>query len=267
MSVQHIGIKAAPDEPGILRLNKALADAGVCSRRKADELVKQGAVCVNGRVVSEPGLRVRPATDRISVHGSMISAPVTARIWLLLHKPVRTVSTAHDPQGRQTVLDILPAQWKDKRLFPVGRLDYFSEGLILLTNDGELAHKLLHPRNHVPKTYHVLLRDPPAETALRRMRAGMRLAEGELLAPVRARMLPSSARPPHFPHYGMLLEMVLIQGVNRQIRRMCRDLRLVVLRLARIGQGPLRLDNLPPGAARELTHEEIAQLRAACAEK
>ena len=242
-----------------VRLNKALADAGVCSRRKADDLIQNGFVAVNGVIRRELGLRVL-STDAISVHGNSICSPQTL-IWLLMNKPVQVVSTAHDPEGRRTVLDILPEHWKKFRLFPVGRLDYFSEGLLLLTNDGHLAHKLLHPSHQVPKVYHLLVRERPDEAILQNIRAGMRLAEGEYLAPGNARILPFSARLPYFPPYGTLVEIILIQGVNRQIRRMCRDLKLTVLRLARVAHGAIVLDDLPPGGVRMLNTEEITSLR------
>ncbi len=253
-----------PDDE-LVRLNKALADAGLCSRRKADELIAGGAVSVNGQVMREPGLRVTvrgPGADKIAVHGTPLPAP-GRRVWLMMHKPVQVVSTAHDPQGRPTVLDILPKTWKNLRLYPVGRLDYFSEGLVLLTNDGDLARTILHPSGHVPKVYHVLLREALPKEALNAMRSGMRLAEGEELAPVTVRTLPSRDIPAHFPRRGTLVEMTLIQGVNRQIRRMCRDLNLTVLRLSRVRQGPIELGDLAPGTARELTPEEIEALREA----
>jgi 23S rRNA pseudouridine2605 synthase len=245
--------------PGSIRLNKALADAGLCSRRKADELIRKGFVSVNGIPAQELGMRVLPS-DRISVYGKAIHAPQT-RTWLMMNKPVQVVSTAHDPEGRQTVLDILPEQWKKLRLFPVGRLDYFSEGLLLLTDDGDLAHTILHPSHQIPKVYHLLVRELPDEGILQTMRAGMRLAEGEQLAPMKARILPSSDCLAHFPPYGTLLELTLFQGVNRQIRRMCRDLKLTVLRLARVAHGSIILGDLPPGKVRILSHAEIASLR------
>ena len=246
-------------ETRAIRLNKALADTGFCSRRKADEFIQDGAVAVNGTVTRELGMRVLPS-DTISVHGKALCAP-RARTWLLMNKPVQVVSTVHDPEGRRTVLDILPEPWKQLRLFPVGRLDYFSEGLLLLTDDGDLAHQLLHPSHQVSKVYHLLVREKPDEPILQTMRVGMRLAEGEQLAPVKARILPSSARLPYFPSYGTLLELILIQGVNRQIRRMCRDMKLTVLRLARVAHGAILLGSLPPGSVRILRDDEIASLR------
>jgi 23S rRNA pseudouridine2605 synthase len=242
-----------------VRLNKALADAGLCSRRKADDLIRSGAVAVNGVTTRELGLRVL-LSDTVSVHGQALLAP-GPRTWLMMNKPAQVVCTAHDPEGRRTVLDILPEPWNKLRLFPVGRLDYFSEGLLLLTDDGDLAQKALHPRHQASKTYHLLVREHPEDHVLQIMRAGMRLAEGERLAPVKARILPSDERLPQFPPYGVLIELVLMQGVNRQIRRMCRDLQLTVLRLARVAHGAVALGDLPPGRVRVLREEEIATFR------
>lgn len=174
----------------------------------------------------------------------------------MLHKPVQVVSTAADPEGRPTVLSLLPGEYADTRLFPVGRLDYFSEGLILLTNDGQLSQRLMHPRHHLPKCYEVIVRHVVTQKALQTMRSGMRLAEGEVLRPVEvtARSMASGCT---------LLRMVLRQGVNRQIRRMCRDLNLTILRLRRVAIGPLQLGDLPPGRCRPLRKEELAALRQA----
>lgn len=246
--------------PEETRLNKALADAGVCSRRKADELIFAGQVYVNGRRAENPGERVLPE-DRLVVQGRPIVRKQSAKFcWLMLHKPVQVVSTASDPQGRETVLDLVPEPWAKLRLYPVGRLDYFSEGLLLLTDDGVLAHRLMHPRWHLPKVYHVLVRPErgarSVEQALSLMARGMILAEGERLAPVEVRVLDSGAQ-------GVKLEMTLRQGVNRQIRRMCRDVDFTVLRLKRVQEGPLRLGSLPPGHVRPLTEAERASLRQA----
>jgi len=244
-----------------IRLNKALADAGLCSRRRADELIFSGAVSVNGQRAESPGQRVS-SQDRVTVHGRpvLLRAEEAQACWLMLHKPVQVVSTARDPEGRETVLDLLPPPWCHKRLYPVGRLDYFSEGLLLLTDDGELAHRLTHPRWHLPKIYHVLVRPEGGRDtvlpALARMKRGMTLAEGERLAPVEARVLSADER-------GVLLEMVLHQGLNRQIRRMCRDVEFTVLRLKRVQEGPVRLGDLPPRKVRPLSVSEVAALRRA----
>lgn len=254
----------APQEERVaegIRLNKALADAGVCSRRSADELVFAGRVRVNGVVAESPGVRVQPG-DEVSVDGRPVRMKEESRqpCWLMLNKPVRIVSTASDPEGRETVLDLVPEPWRRRRLFPVGRLDFFSEGLLLLTDDGELAHRLTHPRWHLSKVYHVLVRPERGEASvsevLSLMRRGMTLAEGDRLAPVEVRVLPSSLR-------GVLLEMVLHQGLNRQIRRMCRDVDFTVLRLKRVQEGPLELGSLAPGRVRPLSEAEVSALRRA----
>jgi 23S rRNA pseudouridine2605 synthase len=246
------------DQTAPLRLNKALAGAGCCSRRQADALIAAGRVTVNGQVVTEPGIRIDPGRDTLTLDGRSVSVAREGRpplLTLLLHKKPGVVTTAHDPQGRPTVFDDLPAPYRNQRLFSVGRLDFFSEGLLLLTTDGELAFRLAHPRWHVPKRYRVTVRGRVSPELFATMARGMTLAEGEQLAPVRAR-LENRLGPDRF-----VLEMELGQGVNRQIRRMCRDLGLTVLRLVRVSQGTLSLGNLPPGKCRELTTGELAALR------
>ena len=237
-----------------MRLNKALAHAGLCARRKADELIFAGAVSVNGAVTNEPGRQVDPVQDQIAVNGVPLAASAPP-CRLMLHKPARVVSTARDPEGRATVLDLLPPPWRGKRLYPVGRLDFFSEGLLVLTDDGELANLLAHPRRHLPRRYAVRVRGAAPEPALEAMRRGMTLAEGEKLAGIGVEAKPLGR--------DTMLHMTLHTGLNRQIRRMCRDLNLTILRLVRVGLGPLELGDLPPGAARELTEQEIAALRKA----
>ena len=235
-----------------VRLNKAIAATGLCSRRKADELILAGQVRINGTLEENPARRVLPG-DRIAVNDRELAA-AQEYYYLLLHKPVQTVCTVNDPEGRPTVMAYLPPEVRHLRLYPVGRLDYFSEGLLLLTNDGELAQRLTHPRHHQPKTYEVLIRGSVPKTALAAMRRGMRLDEGQALLPVAVEAKTAE-------NGNTLLRMVLHQGVNRQIRRMCRDLGLTILRLRRVAQGPLALGNLKPGAARALTTGEVADLR------
>jgi 23S rRNA pseudouridine2605 synthase len=233
-----------------LRLNRFLAAAGVASRRGADGLIFSGRVMVNGHVCREPGRRIL-STDTVAFDGRVLELP-QQQLVIMLHKPTGTVTTTRDPQGRPTVFDLLPPLLRQRRLFPVGRLDVMSEGLLLLTTDGDLALRLTHPRFEHPKLYEVLVRGKVPASALETMRQGMRLAEGEQLRPVEA-----SA---HRRGANTLLTMTLRQGVNRQIRRMCRDLGLVILRLRRIGIGPVRLGTLPPGAWRPLSPEETAAL-------
>jgi len=244
-----------------IRINKYISECGAASRRGADELILAGRVQLNGVTVAEPGVRVDPECDTVLVDGAPLAHPgasgsSTDELTLLLYKPVQVVTTASDPQGRQTVFDILPEEYADRRLLHVGRLDYFSEGLLLLTTDGELMNRLIHPRWHLPKVYHVLVRGAATTNKLDMMRRGMTLAEGERLAPVTVTILRRDAG-------GVWLEMTLIQGVNRQIRRMCRDLGLTVLKLIRVKQGPISLGGLNPGQSRPLTPEEVRGLRRA----
>ena len=222
------------------RLNKVLAESGIASRRKADELIFAGAVSVDGVVETNPGRRVDPARERVAVNGAPLSAPPAQSLLFMLNKPAGVVTTASDPQGRRTVLDLFPRNSNAPGSFPWGRLDYFSEGLLLLTTDGELCHGLTHPSRHLEKVYRVEVRGEVPEEALSRMRAGMVLAEGEALAPVKAERLPS-------PPGRTVLGLTLILGVNRQIRRMCRDLGLTILTLRRVSQGPLALAASSPG--------------------
>ena len=239
--------------PEGIRLNKAIAASGLCARRKADELVFAGRVSVDGIAELNPGRRVLPG-EVIAVDGEPLR-PEPEHVYLLLHKPVGTVCTLSDPQGRPTVMDCLPEQARGLGLFPVGRLDYFSEGLLLLTNDGELANRLIHPRHHVDKVYEVHVRGEVPERSLEIMRSGMRLSDGTPLLPVAASRLQAPERG------GTLLRLTLRQGVNRQIRRMCDDLGLTILRLRRVAQGILHLGTLRPGETRRLNAEEVLALR------
>ncbi len=249
--------------PSGLRLNKALAEAGLCSRRAADELIRAGRVRINGRP-AEAGDRVTPE-DRIEVDGRPLRGRESrpAPCCLMLHKPVGVVSTARDPQGRTTVLDLVPPPWNARRLYPAGRLDFFSEGLLLLTDDGELTHRLIHPSHHLPRVYHVLVRERVEPRILRLFASGMTLAEGDRIAPVQARPIPAPQGGKPGTGRGVWLEMTLHQGLNRQIRRMCRDAGLTVLRLIRTAQGPLHLGDLPSGTLRPLTAAELHGLRRA----
>lgn len=243
-----------------IRLNKALADAGICSRRKADELIFAGFVTVNGERAESPAMRIDREKDEIVCQGKKVVFLTQKKpCVLMLHKPISVVSTAKDPEGRKTVLDFLPANYKGRRIYPVGRLDFFSEGLLLLTDDGELANRLMHPRWHMPRIYHVKVRLPHngynLQKTLDLMEKGMTLKEGEKLAPVKVEMLTKQK------NLELWLAFTLSQGINRQIRRMCRDTGLTILTLRRVQQGPLMLGDLPKGQVRELTAEEMLELR------
>lgn len=242
-----------------MRINRAIAQAGVCSRRRADELIQAGRVAVNGETVTTPGLKVDPAMDRIEVDGHHVdSAPADPanQLYLLLHKPPKVMTTLHDPQGRTTVLDLLPKEIATRRPVPVGRLDFMSEGLLLMSTDGDLVHRLTHPRFHLPKIYHVLIKGAAPSHALKTMQQGMRLSDGQVLAPVAVRSLERRDKE-------TLLQLTLIQGVNRQIRRMCKDLGLPISRLRRVAQGPVELGDLPPKSWRHLRSQEVNALQKA----
>jgi len=243
-----------------IRLNKALADAGICSRRKADELIFAGFVMVNGERAESPAMRIDPEQDEVICQGKkVVFSPQKKTCILMLHKPISVVSTVKDPEGRRTVIDFLPPAYRGRRIYPVGRLDFFSEGLLLLTDDGELANRLMHPRWHMPRIYHVKVRLPHngynLQKTLDSMQKGMTLKEGDELAPVKVEMLTKQK------NLELWLAFTLSQGINRQIRRMCRDTGLTILTLRRVQQGPLMLGDLPKGQVRELTEEEITLLR------
>jgi 23S rRNA pseudouridine2605 synthase len=230
-----------------MRLAKFLAHAGVASRRAAEQLVFGGRVTVGGAVVRDPARDVG-AADVVAVDGERVALE-RRHVVYALNKPAGYVSTARDPQGRPTVVELVPSR---ERLYPVGRLDYDTTGLILLTNDGELAHRLTHPSFEVPRTYRAVVRRPPVRPeALRRLRDGVELADGRT-APARVRRLAPDR-----------LELVLHEGRKRQVRRMCEAVGHPVTRLERIAFGPLALGDLAPGAHRRLGAAEVARLRAA----
>jgi 23S rRNA pseudouridine2605 synthase len=237
------------------RLQKYLARAGVASRRHAEELIAAGAVTVNGAVVRERGTRIG-AGDEVRVRGRLVR-PGAEHLYVLLNKPPGTVTTASDPQGRRTVLDLLPAEWRAARLYPVGRLDYDTEGLLLLTNDGALALRLTHPRYGLTKEYRALVAGRPAAVALARLERGI-LLPGEVhpTAPARAWVERAAGE-------NTWMGVELHEGRNRQVRRMFEALEHPVLRLRRVRVGPLTLGALAPGVSRPLMPAEVAQLRRA----
>jgi 23S rRNA pseudouridine2605 synthase len=229
-----------------MRLAKYLAHAGVASRRAAEALVAARRVTVDGEVVTDPARDVQPGT-RVAVDGEALGGP-ELRVVFALNKPVGVLSTARDTHGRPTVLELVPAD--GLRLYPVGRLDADSSGLILLTNDGELANRLTHPRYEVPKTYRVRVGGGPvSDAALRALRKGVELDDGRT-APARVRRLG-----------GAEIELTIREGRNRQVRRMSDAVGHRVLELQRVGFGPLRLDGLADGAHRRLGPAEMERLR------
>ncbi|MGM0423723.1 MAG: pseudouridine synthase [Thermodesulfobacteriota bacterium] len=242
----------------MLRLNKALSRAGICSRRRAEELIRLGQIQVNQETVQDLGRKIDPSRDRVQIQGKdldLAGREQTRHLHLALHKPTGVVCTLRDPQGRSCIPDLLPAWLKQYRLLPAGRLDCMSEGLLILSTDGGLIQKVTHPSHQISKTYQVLIQEEVTWEQLQTMRQGMQLQEGQTLAPVQVRILGPE------PKKGIWLELVLTQGLNRQIRRMCRDLGLTVLRLIRTRQGPVHLHNLPPGQTRPLSSKELARLQ------
>ncbi len=238
------------------RLNKLLAQAGIASRRASDRLIEEGRVRLNGRVVRELGTRADPARDAIEVDGRPLPKAPARPTYLLLHKPKGYVTTVSDPEGRPTVMDLLPRD--APRVFPVGRLDWGSEGLLLLTDDGELARDLMHPSRHVEKTYRVKVRGRPDAETLERLRSGIPL-DGRRTAPARFRVVQ--------PGPNTWLEAVLTDGRKQQLRRMLQIVGHPVSKLRRVAFGPLVLGKLPAGGCRPLRPAEVEKLRAAVARK
>jgi 23S rRNA pseudouridine2605 synthase len=235
--------------PGKDRLQKVLAAAGIGSRRQCEELISAGRVEVDRAVVTRLGTTVDAEHQEIRVDGTVL--PRSRRAYYAVHKPRGVVTTHRDPSGRPRVIDFVPST--PERLFPVGRLDMYSDGLILLTNDGELANMLTHPRYEVEKTYRVLVAGEPTPEVLAKLKQGTHLAEG--VAKVHRIQVKKRLRQ------STLMELTLREGRNREIRRILARVGHKVLRLTRIAVGPVRLGNLPVGAHRKLTHDEVEGLR------
>lgn len=238
-----------------LRLNKILARAGLTSRRGADHVVLKGRVAVNGVVVREPGTLADPAIDRITVDGRPLPAPESSQ-YLLLNKPAGVVTTVRDPQGRPVVTDLLPAAVRE-RVYPVGRLDADVEGLLLLTNDGPLTHRLLHPRYALPRLYEAEVAGRVSASDLPGWRRGVTLDDGPAVPRAVELVRGGSA--------SSTVRLVFGEGRKHEVKRYCEALGHRVQRLRRIAFGPLRLGALPLGACRALTPSEVTALRAAAA--
>lgn len=237
-----------------MRLQKFLARAGAASRRGSEALMTAGRVTVNGRVVTELGSKVDPAVDTVAVDGRTVTLSDTP-VTLMLHKPAGYVTTMSDPHARRTVADLVPTE-RYPGLFPIGRLDQDTTGLLLFSTDGELGNRLLHPSHHVDKAYAVLVAGTPGEEALAALRAGVVLEDGPT-APARVRRLPAQADDG--PGTSRI-ELVIHEGRKRQVRRMCEAVGHPVLALHRESFGPLRLGGLEPGAWRLLDAAELAAL-------
>lgn len=232
------------------RLQKYLSECGVCSRRKAEELIQNGKVKVNG-ATAHIGDKIMPRKDKVTVSGKLISKKGTSRRYIMLHKPRGFVTTLSDERDRKCVKMLV--EDVGERVYPIGRLDRNSEGLLLLTNDGEFANMMAHPRTHVPKTYRVTVRPPMSDEQLTKLMEGVTLDDGYTTMP--ADVFTAVNEPER-----IVLMITIYEGKNRQIRRMCEAVGLELIRLKRTAVGDLRLGMLPQGKWRDLTEAEIRSL-------
>lgn len=232
------------------RLNKLIAQAGIASRRGAEELIKAGAVSVNGEIVTELGTKADAETDHIKVRGKLINPKIKNRekVYILLNKPKGYLSSAADPEGRNTVTDLVKGYGK---LHPVGRLDYNTEGLIILTNDGDFTN-LVASSKTVPKVYEVKTKGIPNENAINKLRRGIKLEDGFKTAPAEIKILKPTDKNGWY-------EVTLYEGHNQQIRKMFDTVGHSVVKLKRTAIGHIKYDKLPVGAYRKLDEEEIKQ--------
>lgn len=227
------------------RLQKILAQMGVASRRKAEELIVEGRVIVNGKAVAV-GMKADPTKDHIKVNGRLLTKP-EPKIYLMFNKPAGVVASLSDPEGRPTVRDFLKGV--KYRVFPIGRLDYDSEGLLLITNDGDFAHRILHPSKKTPKTYVIKVKGIIDEDAIEKLRRGVRLQDG-LTAPSKVKKIRQSES-------NSWVEITIHEGRKRQVRRMLEKVGYPVIKLRRIAIGGLKLSDLKPGEIRRITVEEV----------
>lgn len=231
------------------RLQKVMAKAGIASRRKCEELIAAGEVKVNGVTVKEAGWKVNPQLDQIEVRGLKIQ--LEKKVYYLLYKPVGYITSVGDPQQRKTVIDLM--QGIPERIYPVGRLDYDTSGLLLLTNDGDLAFQMTHPSHEMEKEYEALVRGKVNKESLERLRKGVKLEDG-WTAPARVRVLAEKGA-------NTLLQLAIHEGRNRQVRRMCESVGHPVLKLKRTRIAFLTIGQLKPGKFRPLLLEEVNQLK------
>jgi pseudouridine synthase len=235
-------------EDNSVRLNKFISGSGHTSRRKTDELISEGRVSVNGRTVTELGTKINPESDIVKVDGEVIRNK-NRFIYILLNKPAGYITTTSDEKNRPTVIDLVKVR---ERIYPVGRLDYDTEGLLLLTNDGELANKLMHPKHEVEKTYLVKVNRPMDEKAIKRLTEGVKL-EGRITSKARVSIIPKTE--------NKQFRITIHEGRNRQVRRMLEEVGLFVRKLRRIEYAGLNLKGMRMGEWRELSKTEIKMLK------
>ena len=236
------------------RLQKIIAHAGFASRREAEAMIREGRVTVNGRVVTELGTKAAPGRDHIKVDGKLITRPETHR-YILLYKPKEVMTTVEDPQGRRTVIDLIKGV--RERIYPVGRLDFHSEGLILLTNDGDLAFKVSHPKHGSVKTYHVKVRGVPEERIIEKLQRGITI-DGKRTLPCEISRMKTTGR--RDDEGNSWFEVRLREGRTQQIRKMFQAVGHPVAKLRRVAIGPIADPRLTPGDWRELTRNEVKML-------
>jgi len=233
-----------------MRLQKYLALSGVASRRNSEKLIAEGHVAVNGKVITEMGVQVEE-TDLVTVDGKAVTIQ-EEKHYIAYYKPIGEVTTVSDPEGRATVMD----KFRDYpvRLYPVGRLDYDSEGLLLLTNDGDMMNSLLHPSHEVDKTYLARVSNQVSDESIRRLRAGVKLDDGRMTSPAKVRFLKQET-------FATVLLVTIHEGRYRQVRRMFTAIGHEVVQLKRVGFGPIMLGDLPRGQWRRLTDAEVKKLK------
>lgn len=233
------------------RLQKFLAEAGIASRRRAEELIAAGKVQVNGKTVTEMGTKIDPQKDEVFYAGKKIDNRREKPVYIMLHKPEGYVTTAKEQFGRPAVLELIKGV--EERIFPVGRLDYETSGLLLLTNDGDLTYKLTHPKHDVEKTYVARIYGTPDEGDMQKFRRGM-ILDGRQTKPAKIRILEKGDRI-------STVEITIQEGRNRQVRKMCEAMKHPVAQLKRVATGELRLGDLPKGKFRHLTAAEVRYLK------
>lgn len=233
------------------RLQKYLAEAGIASRRKAEELITAGLVKVNGVTVTELGTKVDPKKDEVIYRGQVVNKKEVEMVYIMLHKPEGYVTTAKEQFGRPSVMDLV--RDVKERIFPVGRLDYETSGLLLMTNDGDLTYKLTHPKHDVDKTYHAKVYGTPDDMDLQKFRRGV-FIEGVRTKPAKIQIIEKGERL-------SVAEIMIHEGKNRQVRKMCEAIAHPVAQLKRVATGDLQLGDLPKGKYRHLTAAEVKYLK------